>query len=141
MNSSASSRIRGDIVEDIVALLYEDSAGLRVSKRIRLPVWYDADRTSEIDVLLEGNVAGISIKIAIECKNYSSPVGISEIRDFAAKLDDLRIPRAHSIFVPGYFRLQLRIGFDFLNWGDWIPSDSMRRFRKLHNPLSICFAE
>ncbi|MGA2121504.1 MAG: restriction endonuclease [Methanoregula sp.] len=52
--------------------------------------------TNEIDIIaIRGNE-----KIAIECKNFSSPVGISQVRDFAEKILDLG-PEWRGIFV-GY---------------------------------------
>jgi hypothetical protein len=93
-----SSKKVGDALEDLVALLYEHP-DLKVRTRTKLPVWYEPERESEIDVLLEGEIAGFPLQIAIECKSYSGPVGIDKIRDFASKLDDLRIPRKHGIFV------------------------------------------
>ena len=52
--------------------------------------------TNEIDIIAtRGNE-----KIAIECKNFSSPVGISQVRDFAEKILDLG-PGWRGIFV-GY---------------------------------------
>jgi restriction endonuclease Mrr len=47
-----------------------------------------SDQFNEIDVLAKRG----SITLAIECKNYEDrKVGIKEIRDFVAKLDDLNI--------------------------------------------------
>jgi predicted RecB family endonuclease len=52
--------------------------------------------TNEIDIMAtRGNE-----RIAIECKNFSSPVGISQVRDFAEKILDLG-PGWRGIFV-GY---------------------------------------
>ena len=46
---------------------------------------------NEIDIMATRN----RVKIAVECKNYaeSSKVGIKEIRDFSAKMDDLDIKK------------------------------------------------
>jgi len=52
--------------------------------------------TNEIDIIaVRGND-----KIAVECKNHSSPVGISQVRDFAEKILDLG-PEWRGVFV-GY---------------------------------------
>ncbi|MBW2942527.1 restriction endonuclease [Zhongshania aquimaris] len=43
----------------------------------------------QIDVYWELNVAGIKHKVAVECKNYTSPVSVGKVRDFSAALDDI----------------------------------------------------
>ncbi|MBB3123299.1 hypothetical protein FHS04_000796 [Mesoflavibacter sabulilitoris] len=45
--------------------------------------------THQIDVYWEYKVAGITHKVAIECKNYNSNVSIAKVRDFYAVLVDL----------------------------------------------------
>ena len=44
--------------------------------------------TSEIDILARKGTREV---IAVECKNYSSPVPVKEVRDFSEKLRDLNI--------------------------------------------------
>jgi len=43
----------------------------------------------QIDVYWELNVAGVRHRVAVECKNYTSPVSVGRIRDFSAALDDI----------------------------------------------------
>lgn len=43
----------------------------------------------QIDVYWEYEIAGVSYKVAIECKNYSRPIAISKVRDFYGVLSDL----------------------------------------------------
>ncbi|MDR5866215.1 restriction endonuclease [Halomonas koreensis] len=43
----------------------------------------------QIDVFWEFDVAGVKHRVAVECKNYTSPVSIGKIRDFSAALDDI----------------------------------------------------
>ena len=43
----------------------------------------------QIDVYWEYEIAGITHKVAIECKNYSKPIAISKVRDFYGVLSDL----------------------------------------------------
>src|SRR5208337_5038673 len=68
---------------------------------------YDTLRRQRIKGIVKGYTNEIDIiatrgdeKIAIECKNFSSPVGISQVRDFAEKILDLG-PGWRGIFV-GY---------------------------------------
>jgi hypothetical protein len=49
------------------------------------------DTTSaEIDIYWEYTMAGITHKVAIECKNHSKPIDLPKIRDFASKIEGLR---------------------------------------------------
>lgn len=43
----------------------------------------------QIDVYWEYEIAGVSYKVAIECKNYTSSVSIGKVRDFYGVLSDL----------------------------------------------------
>lgn len=47
----------------------------------------------QIDVLIEGKVAGSPVEIVVECKNYAKPIGIGMIDEFAGKLADLQAQR------------------------------------------------
>ena len=59
----------------------------------------EPNATREIDVLITKVLAGKEIKVAIECKNYKGRVSIDEIEKFISRLEDLRIPPQHGIFV------------------------------------------
>lgn len=43
----------------------------------------------QIDVYWEYEIAGITHKVAIECKNYNKPIAIGKVRDFYGVLADL----------------------------------------------------
>lgn len=47
----------------------------------------------QIDVLIERQVTGSLIQIAVECKHYRKPLGIGKIDEFAGKLADLQVER------------------------------------------------
>lgn len=51
----------------------------------------------QIDVYWEFNVAGLTHKVAVECKDYKSNVSVGKIRDFYGALED--IGNIHGIFV------------------------------------------
>ena len=72
----------GKKLEEVVEKIYQ-ADGYSTEKRQRIPG--KTNYSNEIDILaVKGNE-----KVAIECKNFSAPVGISHIRDFAQKLEDL----------------------------------------------------
>lgn len=70
-----------------------------VSTNVRLPAISNPTRTREIDVLITGQLAGYSIRLALECKNWKETVDVPVIDAFIGKLDDVGIPRQHGIFV------------------------------------------
>lgn len=45
--------------------------------------------TNEFDVFYEFKHLNIECKVAIECKDWKSPVSIGEVRDFASKIEDV----------------------------------------------------
>lgn len=73
-----------DTVEQILK-----AKGYSTQRRCRL----DGQKgKSEIDILAIKRYREKERKIAVECKNYTNSVPVKDIRDFVAKLDDLRIP-------------------------------------------------
>jgi hypothetical protein len=45
----------------------------------------------QVDVLVSGVLAGSTITMAVECKNYKRPLGIGKVDEFAGKLIDLGV--------------------------------------------------
>jgi len=96
---SANSKKKGDLVEDVVALLHENQ-GVKVDRRIRLPSLRQGTRRKrEIDVLLTTDITGYPVRLAIECKNVEKPVGTKKIDEFIGRLQDIGIPESHGIYV------------------------------------------
>ncbi len=90
---------KGNLLEDIVALLHQQS-GVKIDKRIKIPAGgASSKRKREIDVLLTSYVAGYPVKIAIECKNERKKVGSGKIDAFVGKLKDVGIPAQQGIYV------------------------------------------
>jgi hypothetical protein len=96
--SQSPSSTKGKLVEAITAKLHE-WPNVTVSRNIRLPVPGSRRRIAEIDVLLESDVAGYPVRMAIECKNEKIRIATKHINEFVGKLDDLGIPRQHGIYV------------------------------------------
>lgn len=95
----SSNKQKGNLVEKIAAMLHE-SAEVRVERNVFLPPLNgDPERKREIDVLLTSHVAGYPVRIAIECKNEGSAIGVEFIDAFVGKLDDVGIPHQHGIFI------------------------------------------
>jgi len=72
-----------DVVEEILK-----AEGYSTKRRTKLP---GKKGTSEIDIIATKMRKGNREIIAVECKNYSSPVPVKEVRDFIGKLQDLDI--------------------------------------------------
>lgn len=92
-----STTQKGRIVERIVALMHH-SPETTVQRNVRLPAG-GGTRKREIDVLLSQCVAGYPIRIAIECKNEQTPIGIQRIDEFISKLQDVQIPPQMGVYV------------------------------------------
>ena len=97
-STPSASSVKGKVLEDLVARLYE-APDLTVATRQFLPVRTNPTRTREIDVLVTGSFAGHPMRIAIECKNHRSPVGVGLIDAFIGKLKDVGIPYQQGIFI------------------------------------------
>lgn len=73
--------------------LYEELLGQHDLKNLK--VQHDISlkgatgQLHQIDVYWEFLLGGITHKVAVECKDYTSPVSVGRIRDFAAALDDI----------------------------------------------------
>ncbi len=96
--SPDTSREKGDVLESIIQTMH-GYPGAKVERNVYLPTVRDPDWRRENDVLISGNVGGYPIRIAIECKNVSSPIGVEEIGEFADKLEDVGIPVRQGVFV------------------------------------------
>jgi predicted nucleic acid-binding Zn-ribbon protein len=80
----------GNKLEDVVEKIYR-SKGYATERRQRL--LGESGTKSEIDILAKrGNRI-----LAIECKNYSFPVGIDKVRDFNQKIHDVGL--AQGVFI------------------------------------------
>lgn len=83
----------------------------------------------EIDILIESQIFGCSIQIAIECKNWKSKLDVSDVGAFIDKLKDVGISKGVMISKLGYssgayqrakseIELQLQV-LDFENMPDF----------------------
>lgn len=77
---------KGKSLENIIALIQEtlkDSLNTQVFKNYKIENIGGRDR--EIDVLIESNINGFDMKIAIECKDYKTRVSVEKIEAFESK--------------------------------------------------------
>lgn len=65
-----------------------DNQGLTIDVKHNIKLQGKAIK-HQVDVYWEYEIAGIKNKVAIECKNYSSPVSVGRVRDFYGVLLDL----------------------------------------------------
>jgi len=99
MPGKKAAQARWRVFEKLAASMYS-SPGVKVERNVRLPVRHSQgqkNRTREIDVLLTGHIAGVLIRIPIECKDYGAPVGVPKIGEFVDKLADVGLPPAPSV--------------------------------------------
>ena len=83
-----TTRELGTNLEDMVEKILQDRG---FSTETRTKIRGTSGQLNEIDIMATRN----RVAIAVECKNYaeSNKVGIKEMRDFSAKLDDLDIKK------------------------------------------------
>jgi Restriction endonuclease len=101
-----SNKIKGNILEDLVAMMHE-VPGVLVEKRKKLPVLRSkTKRKREVDVLLTSSVAGYPVKIALGCKNEAKALDTHAVDNFVGILNDVGIPIQQGILVSanGYTR-------------------------------------
>lgn len=101
-----SNKIKGNILEDLVAMMHQ-VPGVRVEKRRKLPVLRSkTKRKREIDVLITSSVAGYKVQIALGCKNEATALKTSTVDNFVGILNDVGIPIQQGILVSanGYTR-------------------------------------
>lgn len=76
-------------VDELLSRLDPGATRTLNAKRIGLR----SGREREIDVLIEGTLAGSPISISVECKSYNRTVGIGMIDEFVGKLLDLEVEK------------------------------------------------
>lgn len=83
-----TARELGTNLEDMAEKILQDRG---FSTETRTKIRGTSGQLNEIDIIAKRN----QVVLAVECKNYaeSNKVGIKEIRDFSAKLDDLDIKK------------------------------------------------
>lgn len=83
-----SSKQKGDLLEDVVEQLCSAIEKVRVTRNAKV-LGRNAKGERDIDVLIEGRIGAFPIKILVEAKNYSRPVGIERVESLRTKLDDV----------------------------------------------------
>ncbi len=82
---------KGKNLENIIKLIEEtlkDSSQTKVYCNHKIK--NTSDRYREFDVFIESKVSGHDIKIAIECKDYKSPVSVEKIEAFETKCNRIK---------------------------------------------------
>ena len=101
-SKSKKDRTRNDkgiLLEQVVAILHK-AEGVKVETNVFLPPKSgDQSRRREVDVLLTSDVAGYTVRVAIQCKNYKKPITVGQIDEFIGLLKDVGIPYQHGIIV------------------------------------------
>lgn len=95
-----TSKAKGDKFEDVVEKIYSQIANNeRIKAKIekRVPMLGNDGTSHEIDVLYSYEHFGVSYKVAIECKNWKDSIKVSELRNFAYKLE--HIGNINGIFI------------------------------------------
>ena len=66
----------------------------------------------QVDVSVKGKVGQYDMLIAIECKDYSVPVDVTEIEGFISKIKDIRANKGVMVAANGFSEVAKRLGDD-----------------------------
>lgn len=83
-----NSKEKGNLLEGIVEQLCSGIRDAKVARNAKIIGKRSGDER-EIDVLIEGKVGAFEVKIIVEAKNYTRPVGIDKVESLKSKLDDI----------------------------------------------------
>lgn len=95
-----TSKAKGEKFEAIVEKIYTQIANnerIKAKVEKHVPIIGDDGASHEIDVLYSYEHFGVIYRVAIECKNWKSPINVSALRDFSYKL--AHIGNINGIFI------------------------------------------
>ena len=79
----------------------------RVLPNVHLP-GIKSGRQRQIDILVEVNVGGSSLKIAFDCKCYKRKVNVNDVERFLGMLGDVRVSKGVLVTTEGYSKTALK---------------------------------
>lgn len=88
MNYNKTNKEKGDLLEDITADFFDSLENTKITKKAKIQ-GTRSQSLREVDVLIEGQYGSLDVKIAIEAKNYSKPVGVEKVESLKTKLEDI----------------------------------------------------
>lgn len=83
-----NSKEKGDLLEKVIEQLCSGIKGATVTRNAKI-LGKQSKTEREIDVLIEGRIGAFDVRIAIEAKNYSDPVGVEKVESLTTKLMDI----------------------------------------------------
>jgi hypothetical protein len=92
------------LAAEIQALLSPHST---ISQNVKLP-GKDSGVDRQIDVLIEDNVGQFPIRIAIECKDYNTPIDVNVVGEFQSRLQDTQISKGVLVCPSGFSKAALQ---------------------------------
>lgn len=95
MNQNLKRHQIFEAVVHVVQLAFKDNPNTLIHRNYKVPV--RTGRKREIDVLIESSINGVSICIAIECKDLKRKVSVKEIEAFKTKCE--RIPSINKMIM------------------------------------------
>jgi Restriction endonuclease len=79
----------------------------RVSPNVHL-LGIKSGRQRQTDVLVEVNVGGSCLKIAVDCKCYKRRVSVNDVERFLGMLDDVKVSKGVLVTTEGYSKTALK---------------------------------
>jgi hypothetical protein len=81
--------------------------GAQVRKDVKVP-GMKTGALRQVDVLVERDLGGFVLKIAVDCKCYGMKVNVNDVERFLGMLDDIRVSKGVLMTTKGYTRAALR---------------------------------
>ena len=90
------------LFEREVARIHKElDANASVEHNVKLP-GHKSGTPRQVDVLIEGQIAGQTLRIVAECKRYARKLSIGGVDEFAGKLQDLNVERGLLFTIKGF---------------------------------------
>lgn len=97
---------------------------------------------TKVDIYWEYEIADISHKTVIECKNYKKAVGVDDVREFGNKIQDIGDVRGVLVskngFQDGAKKVAQHFDIELLNIRELIEDDWEGRIRQIIVQMNIC---
>lgn len=82
--------------------------------------------TRQIDILIEGEVAGYEIKIVVDCKNFSKNIDVKQVESFCSMVEDIEAHQGVLITQKGFSQAAInrayygnnKVELDIINFDD-----------------------
>lgn len=103
-HASTAAHPEWEQLEILVAAIQKEIApGANVQHNVRLP-GLQSETERQVDVLIEQNVGQYTIRIVVDCKDYSAPVDVKGVEEFYGLVQDVGAHKGALVCPKGFTR-------------------------------------